>query len=550
MVLKQRVRVGKIGLVLGSLGLVALLQAVAICSSVWAAVSLSAPADGNTVSGTVTITAQPSASVAWVNVYVDGNYLTSSPPFNFSWNSNNVPNGNHTISIQAYNNSNQGDGYAAVTVQVANGQTTGGSVGISTPSPGSTVSGSVPVNVQVGSNVEWVDVYVDGNYWTSSPPYDFSWDSTSVPDGNHTIAVSAFDSSDAPVGEASTNVSVSNSDPAPSALSQGSSSVVSITAPSSGASVSGSVSIDVSAASNVEWVDVYVDGNYLASSPPFSFNWDTSGATNGQHTISVTAFNSSSQVMAQSSIPVTVSSVSGTTGSGTTSTAQSSGSGASSDGLSYLATLGTLPPGASLPSGSQCANMISYSSWEPRPGNASYNQTTPPGWWLQNYDAIVASGEGGAPGSYLQRVTGNFTGTTDEILQWGACKWGFDANVVRAIAVNETHWHQSGDGDGGISLGILQIKDTTNNYPSTVPYAAQSTAFNVDYKLAQQRACFDGQMSYLDSGSYPQTGRTNYMLWGCVGQWYSGGWYDSGAQSYISQVQQILNDQTWAQPGF
>ena len=29
------------------------------------------------------------------------------------------------------------------------------------------------------------------------------------------------------------------------------------------------------------------------------------------------------------------------------------------------------------------------------------------------------------------RVTGNFTGTTDMILQWAACKWGIDEDIVR-----------------------------------------------------------------------------------------------------------------------
>ena len=28
------------------------------------------------------------------------------------------------------------------------------------------------------------------------------------------------------------------------------------------------------------------------------------------------------------------------------------------------------------------------------------------------------------------QVTGNYTGTTDEILQWVACKWGIDEDVV------------------------------------------------------------------------------------------------------------------------
>ena len=32
------------------------------------------------------------------------------------------------------------------------------------------------------------------------------------------------------------------------------------------------------------------------------------------------------------------------------------------------------------------------------------------------------------------RVTGNFSGSTDEILQWAACKWGVDEDMVRAQA--------------------------------------------------------------------------------------------------------------------
>ncbi len=190
---------------------------------------------------------------------------------------------------------------------------------------------------------------------------------------------------------------------------------------------------------------------------------------------------------------------------------------------------------------------------------------------MTTYKSEATDGEGGAPGSYLVRADGQFTGTTDAILKWASCKWGFDENVTRATAVNETHWIQNHIGDigNGTSLGILQIK--SSDYPSTCEavassqntsdvtdpncYSYLSTAFAADYKLAQQRACFEGQVSYLTSetptAGYPTypNGTSEQMMWGCVGWWYSGSWYDSGALSYISQVQGYLAAETWLQPG-
>jgi len=42
----------------------------------------------------------------------------------------------------------------------------------------------------------------------------------------------------------------------------------------------------------------------------------------------------------------------------------------------------------------------------------------------------------------LKRVDGRFTGTTDEILQWAACKWGLPDNVFRADAAEESTWFE------------------------------------------------------------------------------------------------------------
>jgi hypothetical protein len=35
------------------------------------------------------------------------------------------------------------------------------------------------------------------------------------------------------------------------------------------------------------------------------------------------------------------------------------------------------------------------------------------------------------------------------------------------------------------------------------------------------------------------------VLWGCIGFHYSGGWYDSGAQSYITAAQNSLAAHNW-----
>jgi autotransporter family porin len=151
------------------------------------------------------------------------------------------------------------------------------------------------------------------------------------------------------------------------------------------------------------------------------------------------------------------------------------------------------------------------------------------------------------------RIDGSFTGTTDEILQWGACKWGLDEDMQRARAVQESAWRQSQRGDSTTSAslcallsksapcyqsyGLLQIKGTVHE--GTYPTSQLSTPFNVDYALAWQRACFEGDFTWL-GGTY-RAGD----LWGCVGAWFSGSWYDAGAQDYINQVKTHLLNRTW-----
>jgi hypothetical protein len=209
----------------------------------------------------------------------------------------------------------------------------------------------------------------------------------------------------------------------------------------------------------------------------------------------------------------------------------------------------TLPPGSPLPSDATCAARVRQSTWEPRPDNFTANHTN---IYLQGYRL---TGSNLKPYGYQQRVTGNFTGTTDEILQWGACKWGIDEDIVRAQAEKESNWHQSTLGDclGGTvaathgcqSVGILQIKGANipPTHPGTWPYAYESTAFNVDYMLGMLRSCYEGRETWLGHGYHAGD------IWGCVGRWFSGDWYGNSL-NYIASVQKNMANKDWLKPGF
>jgi hypothetical protein len=116
---------------------------------------------------------------------------------------------------------------------------------------------------------------------------------------------------------------------------------------------------------------------------------------------------------------------------------------------------------SSLPSDSRCAAQVHLSSWEPRPENYEQNHTTPsPGAMAASFASRPRNQGGGYNPLWdswlLPRVDGQFTGTTDEILQWAACKWGLPDNLIRGVAVQESTWFQylhysedAGSGGGG-----------------------------------------------------------------------------------------------------
>lgn len=213
----------------------------------------------------------------------------------------------------------------------------------------------------------------------------------------------------------------------------------------------------------------------------------------------------------------------------------------------------TLEPGSALPTGHACAERIRPTGWEPRPENQHANQT-------RGITGVPIDGaNANFQARFGPRLDGDFAGTTEEILRWGACKWGLDEDITRARAVEESRWRQSQLGDElddpeacavigmsapcWTSYGVLQVKGTVHR--GTYPIAEQSTAFNVDYAQAWQRACYEGAFGHwLDDGYGPGD------EWGCVGAWFSGKWYDAAARRYLERVRGHLANRAWERPDF
>jgi hypothetical protein len=264
----------------------------------------------------------------------------------------------------------------------------------------------------------------------------------------------------------------------------------------------------------------------------------------------------------------------------------------------------TQPVGSwrTLPSDATCTKRVHRSMWEPRPDNGAPNHRTPNRGRV--HDAL-ANRPRAVHGAYLKRwdtwllprVTGHFTGTTDEVLQWAACKWGLSDNLLRAIAARESGWYQyevypdgscvvrSGCGDqfpratsasrvfcsmlnrydaryrvdypaGRCPktfsiVGVMSWQDPSwgrmpNNQNGTFPFNRDSTAFAVDYFGAFLRGCYEGWMTWLG-----QTGKyAPGNLRGCVGTWYDGAWFAPNARLYIRRVWLTLQERPWLQPGW
>jgi chitodextrinase len=164
-------------------------------------ISIVSPTAASFVNGNVMVNASATdnVGVAGVQFKLDGVNLGSevtASPYVINWNTSGASNGAHSLTAVARDASGNTKTSAAVSVTVDNAAP---SVSISSPASGSTVNGTLTINVNSsdntgGSGVSKVELYVDGvlNSTDATSPYSFSWNSIGK-DGAHTLVAKSYD---------------------------------------------------------------------------------------------------------------------------------------------------------------------------------------------------------------------------------------------------------------------------------------------------------------------------------------------------------------------
>jgi hypothetical protein len=221
----------------------------------------------------------------------------------------------------------------------------------------------------------------------------------------------------------------------------------------------------------------------------------------------------------------------------------------------------------------EAANLV-IGMTENRPDNTIANNYKPSSSELFAFlkNETDKNGKPAQSNPYGVYVTGGFVGTTDEIIQWGAAKWGIPANWLRAQYYQESRWNQSALGDLTTvsdvtkypafsrysstqvyqSLGITQVKwdhpDDNQAGIGTEPLRWKSTAFNVDYQAATVRFFFDNPKGLRSRWGDTYSPCNNWLS---IGGWYEPWpWNNSEQQDYVDKVQNWLSNKAWQQSSF
>ncbi len=278
-------------------------------------VTINTPARHATVSGLVTVDvdATDNMEVSQVILLAGGTEVGEDnvAPYQFSWDSTTISDGPITLSAYAYDAANNegSSGAHPITVDNVPDTPTGDEpmVTIINPAEGSNANGIVTVDVVASSNKALLAVvlYVGNTRLAQDieAPFQFSWDSTTVGDGNTTLIAHAYDTEFLKGSSAPRMITVENT--------QGSSltafvaedttaPTVNIEKPLNTIRGSRHVPIVVSASdeNQLSVIQLYVDDQFKAASDssPLTFNWRANKSGKGPHTIKARATDAAGNV--------------------------------------------------------------------------------------------------------------------------------------------------------------------------------------------------------------------------------------------------------------
>ena len=524
-------------------------------------------------------------------------------------------------------------------------------VAIPSPAKGATVRGTITIITSETADISWIEVFIDRNWLASKIPaalrsYRVSWNSTGVVNGRHMIWVRGYGPNDRVISIAGIPITVSNHRPTPTPTPRytarrtptptpvvSPATCVRIMTPLSGAAVRGlRVAVGTRDSCPGRWFEsLYIDGSHVGDFPPGAVVLNSTRLSNGRHTVAVRSQsrNPGSHTLGSSAESLLVENGAATptptaghrvapTSTRRTSKPTPTGK------VTPTAHLGNLAPKAALPAESTCATLANQSNF---PETTPENVNDGTGWNANNqiwttpsYFYTNAGRDGLAPAVDFAAVNGHYSGSTQDIIRWAACKWGVDEDWAYAETAQETGgWtnacaqmhggsscHEGGDcgnpdsNSGGESPDLsflgFPVTNSSGAFVGTSAYGGQnadgstcsstwaswsiiqskansfewyawpmlaiSTAWGEDYRWAKYRACVNGDYAtwfgnpsdYLNAvirarsnpnGIVPSgqagpvnlfTNETNmqYLGLGCIGTHFSGNWYDSGADNYLT----------------
>ena len=172
--------------------------------------AITAPTAGSTQSGTIAVTASASddVGVTKVELYADGTLkqTDTTAPYSFSLDTTTLSNTSHGLTVKAYDAAGHVTTSSAVAITVSNtagvGDTTPPTIAIATPLANTIIAGKSYVFAPIitdASGLKQVVFQVDGTTVATdtAAPFSYTFDTSTLAAGSHTLGVKATDNSTA-----------------------------------------------------------------------------------------------------------------------------------------------------------------------------------------------------------------------------------------------------------------------------------------------------------------------------------------------------------------